>query len=150
NMDDFSKNIIISQIELLLNYSERFYKRQFLTRDQNNHEVLTRIERVLDRYFKSDTLMEKGLHTMQYPSGDLHTSADYLSTTLKHLTRQNDRQHIQHKVIEQAKEKLSNTPLSVSEIAYQLGFEYSQSFSKLFKQKTKQTPLEFRKRFDLN
>lgn len=150
NMDDFSKNIIISQIELLLNYSERFYKRQFLTRDQNNHEVLTRFESVLDRYFKSDTLMEKGLPTVQYLSGELHISADYLSSTLKHLTGQNARQHIQHKVIEQAKEKLSNTPLSVSEIAYQLGFEYSQSFSKLFKQKTKQTPLEFRKRFDLN
>jgi len=150
NMDDFSKNIIISQIELLLNYSERFYKRQFLTRDQNNHEVLTRFESVLDRYFKSDTLMEKGLPTVQYLSDELHISADYLSSTLKHLTGQNTRQHIQHKVIEQAKEKLSNTPLSVSEIAYQLGFEHSQSFSKLFKQKTKQTPLEFRKRFDLN
>ena len=150
NMDDFSKNIIISQIELLLNYSERFYKRQFLTRDQSNHEILTRFEKVLDRYFKSDTLLEKGLPTVQYLSDELHISSDYLSSTLKHLTGQNARQHIQSKIIERAKEKLSNTPLSVSEIAYELGFEHSQSFSKLFKQKTNQTPLEFRKSFKLN
>ncbi|PRD48550.1 helix-turn-helix domain-containing protein [Sphingobacterium haloxyli] len=150
NMDDFSKNIIISQIELLLNYSERFYKRQFLTRDQSNHEILTRFEKALDRYFKSDALLDKGLPTVQYLSDELHISPDYLSSTLKHLTGQNTRQHIQHKVIERAKEKLSSTALSVSEIAYQLGFEHSQSFSKLFKQKTNQTPLEFRKSFDLN
>ncbi|MBD1431626.1 helix-turn-helix transcriptional regulator [Sphingobacterium sp. DN00404] len=148
NMDDFSKNIIISQIELLLNYSERFYKRQFLTRDQNNHEILTRFEKVLDHYFRSDALIEKGLPTVQYVSDELHLSPDYLSSTLKHLTGQNARQHIQNKVIERAKEKLSNTPLSVSEIAYELGFEHSQSFSKLFKQKTNQTPLEFRKSFN--
>lgn len=150
NMDDFSKNIIISQIELLLNYSERFYKRQFLTRDQSNHEILTRFEQALDYYFKSDLLVDKGLPTVHYLSDQLHISSNYLSSTLKHLTGQSARQHIQNKVIERAKEKLSNTPLSVSEIAYQLGFEHSQSFSKLFKQKTNQTPLEFRKSFDLN
>ncbi|MBD1421958.1 helix-turn-helix domain-containing protein [Sphingobacterium chuzhouense] len=148
NMDDFSKNIIISQIELLLNYSERFYKRQFLTRDQSNHEILTRFEKVLDHYFKSDALVEKGLPTVQYLSDELHISPDYLSSTLKHLTGQNARQHIQNTIIDRAKEKLSNTPLSVSEIAYELGFEHSQSFSKLFKQKTNQTPLEFRKSFN--
>ncbi len=148
NMDDFSKNIIISQIELLLNYSERFYKRQFLTRDQSNHEILTRFEKVLDHYFKGDTLVEKGLPTVQYLSDKLHISPDYLSSTLKHLTGQNARQHIQNTIIDRAKEKLSNTPLSVSEIAYELGFEHSQSFSKLFKQKTNQTPLEFRKSFN--
>lgn len=148
NMDDFSKNIIISQIELLLNYSERFYKRQFVTRDQSNHEILTRFEKVLDRYFKSNVLIEKGLPTVQYLSDELHISPDYLSSTLKHLTGQNARQHIQNNIIDRAKEKLSNTPLSVSEIAYELGFEHSQSFSKLFKQKTNQTPLEFRKSFN--
>ncbi|RZF62515.1 helix-turn-helix domain-containing protein [Sphingobacterium corticibacterium] len=150
NMDDFSKNIIISQIELLLNYSERFYKRQFLTRDQSNHEILTRFEKALDHYFMSDILVDKGLPTVQYLSDELHLSPDYLSSTLKHLTGQNARQHIQNKIIERAKEKLSNTGLSISEIAYELGFEYSQSFSKLFKQKTKQTPLEFRKSFNRN
>lgn len=150
NMDDFSKNIIISQIELLLNYSERFYKRQFLTRDQTNHEILTRVEKVLDQYFKSDESLEKGLPSVQYLSDELHISPDYLSSTLKHVTGQTARQHIQNTIIERAKEKLSNTSLSVSEIAYKLGFEHSQSFSKLFKQKTNQTPLEFRKSFDLN
>jgi len=150
NMDDFSKNIIISQIELLLNYSERFYKRQFLTRDQSNHEIVSRFEKVLDRYFNSDALLDKGLPTVQYLSDQLHISSDYLSSTLRHATGQNARQHIHNKIIDRAKEKLSNTTLSVSEVAYALGFEHSQSFSKLFKQKTNQTPLEFRKRFYRN
>jgi len=144
NMDEFSKSIIISQIGLLLNYSQRFYKRQFLTREKNNHEILTRFEKILVDYCSSELLTRQGLPTVSYISEKLHITPDYLSTMLRHITGQNTRQHIQDKVIEMAKEKLSTTSASVSEIAYGLGFEHPQSFSKLFKKRTKLTPLEFR------
>lgn len=148
NMDDFSKNIIISQIELLLNYAERFYKRQFLTREKNNHGILTRFESALNAYFATAQNEISGLPTVHYLASQLNLSADYLSQVLKISTGQTTQQHIQNKLIEKAKEKLSTTDLSVSEIAYELGFEYPQSFSKLFKSKTNQTPLEFRAGFN--
>lgn len=149
NMDHFSKDIIISQISLLLNYSERFYKRQFLTRDKNNHEILSLFDKLLDTYIHGNTLEKKGLPSVHWISNEMRMSADYLSSTLKHITGQTARQHIQNKIIEKAKERLSTTHLSVSEIAFELGFEHSQSFNKLFKQKTKQTPLEFRALFNI-
>lgn len=148
NIDDFSKNIIISQIELLLSYAERFLKRQFLTREKNNHEIITRFEEVLTSYFKNGSLLDDGIPTVQEISDQLNITSNYLSSLLKHTTGQNTRQHIQNKLIELAKVKLSTTQLSVSEIAYELGFEHSQSFSKLFKSKTNQTPLEFRAAFN--
>lgn len=148
NLDDFSKNIIISQIELLLNYAERFLKRQFLTREKNNHEIITRFEEVLASYFKNGSLLDDGIPTVQEISNQLNITSNYLSSLLKHTTGQNTRQHIQNKLIELAKVKLSTTQLSVSEIAYELGFEHPQSFSKLFKSKTNQTPLEFRAAFN--
>lgn len=150
NMDNFSKDIIISQIELLLKYSERFYKRQFLTREKNNHEILTQFDNLLNGYIDSELLQEKGLPSIQWISSEMRMSADYLSSTLKHLTGQTARQHVQEKLIEKAKEKLSTTDLSVSEIAYALGFEHSQSLSRLFKRLTKQTPVEFRNSFTSN
>lgn len=148
NIDEFSKNIIITQIELLLNYSERFYKRQFFTREKNNHEILTRFETILNEFFSKESLLDQGLPSVQFIGKKLNITPDYLSSLLKHLTGQNTRQHIQNKVIELAKEKLSTTQLPISAIAYDLGFEHPQSFSKLFKKKTNFSPLEFRQSFN--
>ena len=148
NIDKFSQDIIISQIEVLLNYSERFYHRQFITRKVTNHQTLNRLEDVLTNYFNGDDLNNKGLPTVQYIADSLNVSPNYLSGLLKVLTGQSTQQHIHDKLIEKAKEKLSTTDLSVSEIAYELGFEHSQSFSKLFKSKTNLSPLEFRRSFN--
>jgi AraC-like DNA-binding protein len=147
NIDKFSQNIIISQIETLLNYSQRFYQRQFITRKVTNHKILDRLENILTSYFNDDGLAGKGLPSVQYITKELNVSASYLSGLLKELTGLSTLQHIQNKVIEKAKEQLSTTDLSVSEIAYGLGFEHSQSFSKMFKAKTSLSPLEFRASF---
>ena len=148
NLDQFSQYIIISQLELLLNYAERFYQRQFLTRKISNHQILDRLEILLEDYFKSENVFDKGLPTVQHISEKLNVTGDYLSSMLKSLTGQTTQQLIHNKLIEKAKVKLSTINLSVSEIAYELGFEHSQSFNKLFKSKTKQTPLEFRTSFN--
>ncbi len=148
NIDKFSQDIIVSQIEVLLNYSERFYHRQFITRKITNHKVLVRLEEILSEYFNRDDITAKGLPTVQYIADTLNVSPNYLSGLLKTLTGQSTQQHIHNKLIEKAKEKLSTTELSVSEIAYELGFEHSQSFSKLFKNKTNLSPLEFRRSFN--
>jgi len=148
NIDKFSQNIIISQIETLLNYSERFYQRQFITRKITNHKILDRLEEILAAYFNSDDLITKGLPTVQFVAEKLNVSPNYLSSLLKVLTGQSTQQHIHDKLIEKAKEKLSTTDLSVSEIAYELGFEHPQSFSKLFKSKSGVSPLEFRESFN--
>ncbi|SEW53120.1 helix-turn-helix domain-containing protein [Chitinophaga arvensicola] len=147
NIDHFSQQIIISQIETLLNYGERFYHRQFITRKIANHNILHRLEEWLTNYFKGDNLLQKGLPAVQQIAGALNVSPKYLSSLLKVLTGQTAQQHIHDKLIEKAKEKLSTTDLSVSEIAYELGFEHSQSFSKLFKSKTNLSPLAFRQSF---
>lgn len=148
NIDTFSQQIIISQIETLLNYSERFYHRQFITRKKANHQILDRLETLLINYFDSEDLLTNGLPTVQYISGALNVSPTYLRSVLNVLTGQSTQQHIHTKLIEKAKEKLSTTELSVSEIAYALGFEHPQSFSKLFKTKTTLSPLEFRQSFN--
>ncbi|OUJ72495.1 helix-turn-helix domain-containing protein [Hymenobacter crusticola] len=148
NIDKFSKPIIVSQIESLLNYADRFYHRQFITREKTNHQVLERVETLLHAYFNSQDLVEKGLPTVRYVAEHLHLSPKYLSSLLRVLTGQNTQQHIHAKLIEKAKERLSTTSLTVSEIAYELGFEHLQSFSKLFKAKTKLSPLEFRTSFN--
>ncbi|HSZ33040.1 MAG TPA: helix-turn-helix transcriptional regulator [Puia sp.] len=148
NIDKFSQDLIIAQIELLLTYSERFFHRQFITRKITNHKILNRLEEILDEYFGSDKLLQKGLPTVQFIAGALNVSPNYLSDLLKVLTGQSTQQHIHDKLIEKAKEKLSTTDLSVSEIAYELGFEHPQSFSKLFKTKTSLSPLEFRHSFN--
>lgn len=148
NIDKFSQNIIIAQIELLLNYCERFYQRQFITRKKSSNQILERLENVLNEYFNNDNLINKGLPTAQYIAGVLNVSPNYLGSLLKTLTGQTTQQHIHNKLIEKAKEKLSTTSLSVSEIAYELGFEHSQSFSKFFKTKTNFSPIEFRQSFN--
>ena len=148
NIDKFSQDIIIAQLDLLLNYAERFYHRQFITRKITNHKILGRLEEILTEYFNTDTFAQKGLPTVQYIADTLHVSPTYLSGLLRVLTGQTTQQHIHEKLIEKAKEKLSTTDLSVSEIAYELGFEHPQSFSKLFKAKTSLSPLEFRHSFN--
>ncbi|HEY8933892.1 MAG TPA: AraC family transcriptional regulator [Cyclobacteriaceae bacterium] len=148
NIDKFSQDIIISQIETLLNYAERFYHRQFITRKKASHQVVDQVEKLLADYFNSEDLLQKGLPTVQYIAETLNVSPNYLSGLLKILTGQSTQQHIHDKLIEKAKEKLSTTDLSVSEIAYALGFEHPQSFSKLFKTKTSLSPVEFRQSFN--
>ncbi len=148
NIDKFSQELIIAQLEMLLIYAERYYERQFLTRKKTNHEILERFEKVLSDYFDSGSLLENGIPTVTSVAAQLNISPNYLGTLLRMHTQQNTQQHIQNKIINAAKERLSGTALTVSEIAYELGFEHPQSFSKLFKQKTDQTPLEFRQSFN--
>lgn len=148
NIDGFSQGLIIAQIELLLKYCERFYNRQFITRKISSHQMLTKVENFLNSYFSSKEQAEGGLLSVKKVADAMNVSSDYLSSMLKHLTGKNAQEHIHQKLIEKAKEKLSTTDLSVSEIAYELGFEHPQSFSKLFKLKTSVSPLEFRKSFN--
>lgn len=148
NIDKFSQDIIIAQLELVLNYCDRFYNRQFITRKITGHTILNRLEELLAEYINSEQLARQGLPTVQYIADALNISPGYLSGLLKTLTGQSTQQHIHEALIEKAKERLSTTGLSVSEIAYGLGFGHPQSFSKLFKTKTKQSPLEFRSSFN--
>jgi AraC family transcriptional regulator, transcriptional activator of pobA len=147
-IDGYSQDVIISHIELLLNYANRFYNRQFITRKHASNNLLVNLEAILSDYFNEEKGAQKGLPTVQYLSEQLHVSANYLSDLLKTLTGYNAQQHIHSRLIEKAKEILTTTNLSVSEIAYRLGFEYPQSFNKLFKNKTNLSPLEFRNSFN--
>lgn len=148
NIDNFSQDVIIAQIELLLTYSERFYQRQFITRKVANHRILNQLDIFLTEYFNEDNLTNRGIPTVQFVAEHLNISSNYLSRLLQLLTGQSTKQCIHDKLIDLAKEKLSTTDLSVNEIAYSLGFEHSQSFSKLFKTKTNQSPLAFRLSFN--
>lgn len=148
NIDAFSQDILVSQIELLLNYSHRFYNRQFLTRKAVNHNILSSLESLLNQYFEENKGLQTGLPSVQYISLQLNVSARYLSDMLRTLTGQTTQQYIQQAVIERSKDLLSASSLSIAEIAYQLGFEHPQSFSKLFKNKTNLSPLEFRATFN--
>lgn len=147
NIDRFSQDVIIAQLELLLTYAQRFYERQFITRKISNSKLLERFEEILADHFGDEERLSKGLPSVQGIADSLNISAKYLGSLLKQLTGQTTQQHIHEKLIEKAKEKLSTSALSVSEIAYSLGFEHSQSFSKLFKTKTRLSPLEFRASF---
>lgn len=148
NIDSFSQDVLVSQLELLLNYSNRFYNRQFITRKAINHDIITALDELLNSYFDEGDSLKNGLPSVKYISSELKLSQRYLSDMLRSLTGLNTQQYIQDVIVEKAKEKLSTTNLSVSEIAYELGFEHSQSFNKLFKTKTKVSPLEFRQSFN--
>lgn len=147
-IDHYTQDIIVSHIELLLNYSNRFYNRQFLTRKHTSNDLLVKIEALLDDYFNHNKIQRLGLPTVHYISDQLKISSNYLSDLLRAHTGQTTQQHIHNKLIEKAKDTLSTTGLSVSEIAYLLGFEHPQSFSKLFKSKTNVSPLKFRSLFN--
>ncbi len=148
NIDTYSQDVIVSHLDLLLNYSNRFYNRQFLTRKAVNNDLLSQLEQILTDYFDGEKPMTNGLPSVQFIASQLHLSPNYLSDLLRNVTGQNAQQYIQHYIIEKAKELLTTSNSSISEIAYQLGFEYSQSFSKLFKKLTNQTPLAFRQSFN--
>ncbi|MBS7566686.1 helix-turn-helix transcriptional regulator [Mucilaginibacter sp. Bleaf8] len=147
-IDDFSQDVIVSQVELLLNYSNRFYKRQFITRKAVNNSQLQQLEELLDQYFTTNKAVIQGIPTVQYLAEQLHLSPSYLSDMLRALTGENAQQLIHHKLVEKAKEALSTSNLSVAEVAYQLGFEHPQSLTRLFKSKTKMSPVDFRKSFN--
>ncbi|MDR6804595.1 AraC-like DNA-binding protein [Dyadobacter sp. BE34] len=144
NIDNHSQTLIVSNIELLLNYCSRYYGRQFITRKNSNKDVVSQVKTLLKEYFTTDGLSDKGLPTVKYLAEMVHLSPNYLSDLLKKETGMNTQDHIHYFLIEEAKNILLNSDASVSEIAYALGFEYPQYFSKLFKQKTGTTPQEFR------
>ena len=143
NIDDYSQTIIVSTIELLLNYCNRFYGRQFITRKATNRDILAKVEALLKQHYSIKTL-PNGLPTVKHLADAVHLSPGYLGDLLKKETGLNAQEHIHQYVIEEAKNILLNSNQSVSEIAFHLGFEYPQYFSRLFKQKTGKTPLEFR------
>ena len=146
-IDDFSQDVMISHIEVLLNYSNRFYKRQFITRKAISNDLLQQLDSLLTTYFDQEKSLLQGLPTVQYLSEQLNVSPRYLSDMLRSLTGQNSQQHIHNTLIEKSKVMLSSSNLSVAEVAYQLGFEHPQSFNKLFKRKTNLTPIEFKQSF---
>lgn len=148
NTDKFSQDIIISLIGVLLNYADRFYHRQFLTRKIEHHQLLDRLDDLLTKYFDDADLVTRGLPSVQFIAEKLAISPNYLSSLLKVLTGRNTQQHIQDRMISTAKEKIAATHLSVSEISYALGFDHPQSFSRLFKAKTGLSPLAFRHTFN--
>ncbi len=143
-IDKHSKSVIVSGVELLLNYCLRFYDRQFITRTVANKDVLTVVEKFLLSYLRSDLPRQKGLPTVVQCAEAVNLSNNYLSDLLKKETGKSTQEHIHYFLIEEAKTKLLSSNNSVSEIAYGLGFEYPQYFSKLFKKKVGITPLEYR------
>lgn len=147
-IDQISQDVLLSQIELLLNYSKRFYTRQFITRKTGSSDLLVRFEAILSEYFDSDSPSLTGLPTVAQLASPLNVSPHYLSDMLRTVTGQNTQQHIHEKMIEKAKELLSVSNLSVSEIAYKLGFEHPQSFNRIFKKKAKLSPADFRNSFN--
>lgn len=144
NIDVHSQHIIVSTIELLLNYCSRFYGRQMITRSQTNKSIIAQIENILTKYFAETKVKEQGLPTVKFLADSVHLSPSYLSDVLKKETGKNAQEHIHFYLIEEAKNYLINTEKNVSEIAYSLGFDYPQYFNKLFKQKTGNTPMEYR------
>jgi AraC family transcriptional regulator, transcriptional activator of pobA len=146
-IDALSQDVIISNLELLLTYSNRFYTRQFITRKPQYDSLLARFEQLLDRLFQDAVIAEKGLPGLADLAAAFHLSPKYFSDLIRQHSGRTTQQHIHDKLIAKAKEKLSGTEASISEIAFQLGFEHPQSFSKLFKSKTSQSPGEFRHGF---
>ena len=144
NIDQHSNELILSNLELLLNYCKRFYSRQFLTRRKQSKDVVVQLESLLLAYFNTNKPTELGLPTVKHCANELNLSPNYLSDLLKKETGKNTKEHIDYYLIEKAKQLLLGTELNVSEIAYELGFEYPKSFGKLFKKKTGLTPKEYR------
>jgi AraC family transcriptional activator of pobA len=144
NIDQFSQELIISNIELLLNYCKRFYSRQFITRTNQNKDIAAKFETFLSNYFNSGDLKEKGTPSVKFCADSMNLSPNYFSDLLKTVTGKNTLEHIQFYMLEKAKNLLADPELSISEIAYELGFEYSQSFSKFFKNKVGVSPTLYR------
>lgn len=143
-IDKHSKRLIVSNIELFLDYCTRFYDRQFFTRDEVHKGVLEKFENLLNEYYQSDKPQTIGLPSVAFCSGELHLSSGYFGDLIKKETGKTAQEYIQSKVIDVAKEKIFNINKSVSEVAYELGFKYPQHFTRLFKQKVGVTPNEYR------
>lgn len=148
NLDSFTQDLLISNIELILKYCDRFYNRQFLTRKKENFELLTKFEEILEESFKEEMLLSHGIPTVKSISTKLNITANYLSDMLRVQTGLTTQRYIQNKLLDKAKILLSTTNLSVSEIAYKLGFEHAQSFHRLFRKQNDISPLEFRNSFN--
>jgi len=143
-IDKHSKRLIVSNIELFLDYCIRFYDRQFITRDNPHKSILERFENLLNEYFKSDKPQATGLPSVAYCAGELNLSANYFGDLIKKETGKTAQEYIQSKIIDVAKEKIFDQTKSVNQIAYELGFKYPQHFTRLFKQRTGHTPNEYR------
>lgn len=143
-VDKHSKKLIASNIELFLNYCERFYDRQFITRENVNKGILEKFEEVLNGYFKTDKPNTIGLPSVAYCADELYLSANYFGDLIKKETGKSAQEYIQNKIIDLAKDKILVDNLTVNEIAYELGFKYPQHFSRLFKQRVGYTPNEYR------
>jgi AraC family transcriptional regulator, transcriptional activator of pobA len=145
HLDEHSQEVIIAQIELLLTYSNRFYERQFAARKTVNHAAIIKLDQIMDEYYEKKLALRSGIPTVEYIAACLHLSPHYFSDLLRSITGEGAQYHIQEKLVDRAKEYLSVTDLTVSEIAYQLGFKHPQSLNKLFRRKTGSSPLEFRR-----
>jgi AraC-like DNA-binding protein len=143
-IDKHSKQLIVSNIDLFLNYCTRFYDRQFITRENINKGILERFEELLNGYFSSDKPTETGLPSVAYCANELHLSANYFGDLIKKETGKPAQEYIQHKIIDVAKNKIFNSGKTINEIAFELGFKYPQHFTRLFKQKTGMSPVEYR------
>ncbi|WMN06045.1 helix-turn-helix domain-containing protein [Marivirga arenosa] len=144
NLDKHSQNLILSNIELLLDYCTRFYDRQFYTRTNLNTDIVSKFERLIKAFYQTEMVHEVGIPNVQYFANELNFSSNYLSDLLKKETGKSAQEHIHLFLIERAKNTLLNSKQSISEIGYALGFEYPQHFSNLFKAKTGMSPSEFR------
>ncbi len=144
NIDKHSQTLIVSNIELLLNYCNRYFDRQFITRSNKNKDVLAKFEALLSEYFGSGLADKKGLPTVKYLANQLYLSPNYLSDLLKKETGKGTLDHIHRIIVEEAKNKLLIPNSSISSVAYDLGFEYPQYFTRVFKKSTGMTPLEFK------
>ena len=149
-VDKHSKTLLVNHIELLLNYCMRFYERQFITRGKTNRDVLTRFENLSDEYFESTLAEQDGLPTVKYFADKLCLSSNYFGDMFKKETGKSPQEYIQEKVIELAKERISGTADTVSQIAYSLGFQYPQHFCRLFKKRVGYTPSEYRAQIGLS
>lgn len=147
-IDDFSQDVMIAQIELLLNYCNRYYKRQFITRKAHSNNLLSQLDDYLNQYFATEQPLHQGIPSVQNIAVAMNVSPNYLSDMLRNLVGFNAQQYIQNKVLEKAKEILTTSNCTIAEIAYQLGFEHPQSFSRLFKNKVNMSPMEFRASFN--
>ena len=143
-VDKHSKKLIASNIELFLNYCDRFYDRQFITRDTHNQGVLEKFEKLLNSYFSSDKPKKIGLPTVAYFADELHLSANYFGDLIKKETGKSAKDYIQETLIDLAKQKTYDTDKSVSEIAYELGFKYPHHFTRVFKQHVGYSPIDYR------
>lgn len=143
-VDKHSKGLIVSNIELFLNYCKRFYDRQFITRDNPHKGILEKFEKLLNEYFQSEKPQTIGLPSVAYCAGELNLSANYFGDLIKKETGKTAQEYIQSKLIDVAKEKIFDRHKSVSQIAYELGFKYPQHFTRLFKQKVGYSPNEYR------